>query len=81
MPPSFAAHASAPIAAIGGRRSGGTGSARLPVRTWSDTRIVATVPDDARIEGGQWYYVGIQDAGGRWISNIERNITVCRGLE
>jgi hypothetical protein len=63
-------------------RLGGHGiSVTLPVRSWSDQRIEAGLPDDPRIANSQWYYVGIQDGAGHWISNISRNITVCRGLE
>lgn len=73
----FGARRGSRSAALGGH---GVGMA-LPIRSWSDTRIVATLPDDARIENRQWYYVGIKDARGNWISNISRNLTVCRGPE
>lgn len=53
----------------------------LSVTRWSNTRITAVVPDDERIDFGQWYYIGIQDENGHWISNISRTITICRGLE
>jgi hypothetical protein len=63
-------------------RLGGHGiSVTLPVRSWSDERIVVQLPDDRRIEHGQWYYVGIQDGQGQWISNIDKNIDVCHGPE
>jgi hypothetical protein len=68
----------------GSRRAvlGGHGiSVVLSVTGWSKTRITAVVPDDERIDYGQWYYIGIQDENGRWISNISRTITICRGLE
>lgn len=58
---------------------GGHGiSASLPVAAWSDTRITATLPNDARIAGGQWYYIGIKNSAGYWITNIDKTITVCR---
>ena len=68
----------------GSRRAvlGGHGiSVVLSVTRWSNTRITAVVPDDERIDYGQWYYIGIQDENGHWISNISRTITICRGLE
>jgi hypothetical protein len=51
---------------------------RVAPGLWSNTRIVLTVPDDPRLQNGQWYYAGIQNAQGNWISNIDRNFTVCR---
>lgn len=53
----------------------------LRVTSWSDTRIAALVPDDPRIEYGQWYYVGLQDRDRRWISNISRTVSICRPPE
>lgn len=52
----------------------------LNVRSWSNGLITATIPDDARIQTGQWYYIGLQDENRHWISNISRTITICRGL-
>jgi hypothetical protein len=61
---------------------GGHGiSVTLRITRWSDQRISAVVTDDQRIDDGQWYYIGIQDENGRWISNLSRTITICRGLE
>ncbi|HKK05278.1 MAG TPA: CARDB domain-containing protein [Gammaproteobacteria bacterium] len=52
----------------------------LPVISWNDHQIVATLPNDGRIAGGQWYYVGVEKADhSRWLSNISKNLTVCRG--
>lgn len=53
----------------------------LGVRSWSDTRITAIVPDDRRIEYGQWYYIGLQNEDRHWISNISRTINICRQLQ
>jgi hypothetical protein len=53
----------------------------LRVRSWSNTRITAIVPDDRRIEYGQWYYIGLQDQDRHWISNISRTITICGPLQ
>ena len=53
----------------------------LPVRSWSNTRITALVPDDPRIAFGQWYYIGLQSQDRHWISNISRTINICRQLE
>ena len=50
----------------------------LRVTSWSDTEITVVVPDDRRIEFGQWYYIGLQNAAHHWITNISRNITICR---
>jgi hypothetical protein len=52
----------------------------LDVRSWSNNLITAVVPDDARIQSGQWYYIGLQDENRHWISNISRTINICRGL-
>jgi len=52
----------------------------LPVISWAGTRILATLPNDPRIQEGQWYYTGVErtDPHGGWLSNISKNITVCR---
>lgn len=68
----------------GGRSAqlGGHGiGVNVPVRSWSDTRIEATLPHEPRIQTGEWYYVGIKDARGNWISNLSKNVVVCRGLQ
>lgn len=58
---------------------GGHGiSVPLPVAAWSDTRISATIPNDARIADGQWYYIGLQNSAGHWISNIDKTIAMCK---
>jgi hypothetical protein len=45
---------------------------------WSDTEIEAIVPDDPRLQGGQWYYVGIEKADhSAWLSNINKIFVVC----
>ena len=50
----------------------------LPVSSWSDSQIVATLPDDPRIQERQWYYTGVEkDSHNQWLSNISKNITVC----
>lgn len=53
----------------------------LQVSRWSNQAIIVTVPDDPRIQYSQWYYIGIQNSDRQWVSNINRNITICRGLE
>ena len=50
----------------------------LQVISWTDTEIKVTVPNDDRIQFSQWYYIGLQDHDRHWISNISRNITICR---
>ena len=58
---------------------GGHGVAlRAPVVSWSSGRIVVTVPNDPRLEAGQWYYAGLKNDRGTWISNIDKNFTICR---
>lgn len=53
----------------------------LQITGWSDRHITAVVPNDRRIEFGQWYYVGLQNHDGNWVSNISRTINICRRLE
>ena len=50
----------------------------LTVISWSDTEIRVVVPNDPRIQFSQWYYIGLQNAEHHWITNISRNITICR---
>jgi hypothetical protein len=51
----------------------------LPVREWHDTAILVTLPNDARIQAGQGYYTGIRRLSpAQWLSNIDKNITVCK---
>lgn len=51
----------------------------LPVVSWSDTIIVAQIPDDPKIQEGQWYYIGVEKADhSEWLSNISKNITICK---
>jgi len=66
--------ASAVVVEIGGHGVGLT----APVASWSSHRIVVTVPNDARLEGGQWYYAGLKNDRGHWITNIDKNFTLCR---
>lgn len=50
----------------------------LPVSSWSGTSISATLPNDARIQAGKPYYIGVEKADhSQWLSNIDRSITVC----
>lgn len=50
----------------------------LPVSTWSTTQIVVRIPADPRIQKGEWYYTGVKDPNtGNWLSNIDKNITIC----
>ena len=53
----------------------------LIVVSWSDSKIIAKIPDDPRIQEGQWYYTGIEKADhSAWLSNINKNITICKAL-
>ena len=58
---------------------GGHGiSVALTVSSWGSTQISAVIPNNPSIQAGQWYYIGIQDpATGAWLSNIDKNITMC----
>lgn len=39
---------------------------------------MAKIPDDPRIQVGQWYYIGAEKADhSNWLSNINKNITIC----
>ena len=50
----------------------------LAVSSWSDSQIVAILPNDPRIQENQWYYTGIEKASPKqWLSNISKNITIC----
>jgi len=54
----------------------------LTVVSWSDTAIVAQIPNDPRIQEGQWYYIGVERADhNEWLSNISKNITICKAAE
>jgi hypothetical protein len=48
----------------------------LAVRSWSDTRVIGTVPSS--VTPGTSYGVGLQDLKGNWISNTDRRLTICR---
>jgi hypothetical protein len=50
----------------------------LAVSSWSTTSIAATIPNDPKIAGGKWYYIGIEKSDhSQWLSNIDRTITIC----
>jgi CARDB len=50
----------------------------LPVVSWNANMIIAKIPNDPKIQEGQWYYIGIERADhGEWLSNIDKNITIC----
>ena len=52
--------------------------AEIEVLSWSDTLIRARIPyPNTRIHDGQAYVLGIQDAHGRWVSNLNRQIHIC----
>ncbi len=54
----------------------------LPVHSWNPNRILATLPDDTRIQGNEWYYTGVERADhGAWLSNISERLTVCADPE
>lgn len=54
----------------------------LTIHSWTPTRIGVSLPADPRIEAGQWYYVGIEKADHTsWLSNINKNLTICGSLK
>src|SRR5688572_9189575 len=45
----------------------------LPVSSWTSTNIATTIPNDPKIQGGQWYYIGVEKADhSGWLSNINK---------
>jgi len=51
----------------------------LSVISWSNTSIVAQIPNDPKIQEGQWYYIGVEKSNhSEWLSNISKNITICK---
>ncbi len=51
----------------------------LIVLSWTNTKIIARIPNDPQIQKGQWYYTGIEkDDCSQWLSNISKNITICK---
>ena len=58
---------------------GGHGiNVNLPITSWSSSKIYASIPNDSRIKNGEWYYVGVKDPStNNWLSNIDKNITIC----
>lgn len=58
---------------------GGHGiSVPLSIISWSSSSISVIIPSNPSIEAGQWYYIGIVDPStGGWLSNIDKNITMC----
>lgn len=58
--------------------SGGGISVNLSVVSWSDSAIIARMPDYANIQGGQRYSAGIRKAdSGELLSNTGAYISVC----
>jgi hypothetical protein len=58
--------------------AGGGISVNLPAISWSDTEIVARIPDDLRIQAGQRYFTCIRKAeSGELLSNTGVYISVC----
>ena len=49
----------------------------FPSRSWSDTKIVATLPDDSRLEPGRIYLVGIALAGVNAVLSNRLTAAVC----
>jgi len=49
----------------------------FPMRSWSDTKIAATLPDDSRLEPGRIYPVGIGLAGANAVLSNRLSAAVC----
>lgn len=53
----------------------------LHVLEWTDSRIVARLPEDGGLEAGKRYYIGIRDAAdSQWLSNIDRSLRTCSSV-
>lgn len=57
---------------------GGGNHFDLMVQAWTDSKIIAVIPDSTGIERGERYIIGIEksDHSG-WVSNIDKIITMC----
>ena len=50
----------------------------LPVSSWNDRLIAATVPQKSALQPGKWYVLGIQHAqSGTWLSGQGRPLQIC----
>ena len=50
----------------------------LPVSSWNNMAIRATVPKKPALERGKWYVLGIQEArSGKWLSGQGRPVQIC----
>jgi hypothetical protein len=50
----------------------------LQTNSWSGTSISVKVPDDPRLQEGAGYWVAMEQSDhSRWLSNIDRSITIC----
>lgn len=57
---------------------GSGANVNLPVVSWSDSVIVARVPDDPSIQDGRQYFIGIREMDGNdWFSNTNAYISTC----
>ncbi|MEO3429933.1 S8 family serine peptidase [Pelagibius sp. CAU 1746] len=53
-------------------------SVALPVSSWNNRMIHATVPKSKTLERGKWYILGIQEArSGKWLSGQGRPVQIC----
>ena len=58
--------------------SGAGANVILSVLSWSDSTIIARIPDDANIQGGRQYFAGIRKAdSGELLSNTGVYISIC----
>ena len=50
----------------------------LPISSWSERSIVATVPRASRLAPGSWYQLGIEEKrSGKWTSAQRRPLQIC----
>lgn len=57
-------------------------SVALPVSSWNNRVIRATLPKSKKLERGKWYVLGIQEArSGNWLSGRGRPVQICEQAE
>jgi len=50
----------------------------LAVEGWSDTRVRVRLPDEPKIQPGQWYFAALEtNDHSHWLGNTDRNFQVC----
>jgi hypothetical protein len=49
----------------------------LDIKEWTEEKVTAVFPEDARVLRGSSYVVGFQNAAGDWLADPSMKITVC----